>query len=71
MIPAYKHGALSVAYPIAVAVATVLIALGATIWPWGILSIKASGGIVDISCGVSILVVSWGTGAVTKAFFYL
>ena len=47
------------AYPIAVTVAPVLIALGTTIWPWGILSITAWDGIVNISCGVAILVVSW------------
>ena len=59
------------AYPIAVAVAPVFIALGATIWPSGILSITAWGGIVDISCGVAILVVPWGKGSVTNAFLPL
>lgn len=69
LIAAYKHSDLSVAYPIARGAAPVLIALGATIWPGEILSLMAWGGIIGVSCGVTILVVSRATGAVKKALF--
>ena len=69
LIAAYKHSDLSVAYPIARGAAPVLIALGATIWPREILSLMAWGGIIGVSCGVTILVVSRATGAVKKALF--
>ena len=69
LIAAYKHSDLSLAYPIARGAAPVLIALGATIWPGEILSPMAWGGIIGVSCGVTILVVSRATGALKKALF--
>ena len=69
LIAASKNIDHSVALPIARGAAPVLIALGATIWPGEILSLMAWGGIIGVSCGVALLVVSRATGAVTKALF--